>query len=123
MKKSAFLLLSLSFAAPQAFAALNYDANGPTQESVIAAKDAISRFVLSMKDINGIGVTACESTSGLGFFKFNESEVSSKLFENCIEVYASTEASLAAFRALFPEGSKYGKIFIDSRLSAPATIY
>ncbi len=75
-----------------------------TPNAATTLKNALSKSVMVMDGVNGIGVTGCNPLSGEASLKGN--------FVHCVQIMTETEDAARALRILYPEGTKIKGVFV-----------
>ncbi|MCC6278720.1 MAG: hypothetical protein IT289_12460 [Oligoflexia bacterium] len=101
---------------------LKYSKYGPKQAEVLEAIEEIRPILFQIKDVNGVGISACEELSGRMFSDLTEEEINSSIFELCILVSTETDQALKEVEKTFPPGKKFGKVLVATRKIGVITI-
>lgn len=118
-----FIALTLTILlSPLAKADLKYSATSPSLDQVRALKDKLGPVLMQLKGLNGYGITACDSKSGLGFAAMAEQASKTAEFENCMEVYAETQEAADALLKLSPVGNRIDGIYVDVMMVGNITV-
>lgn len=111
--KSLWLILFSFILFSRTQAALKYAAKSPTIEEVRSVKDSLIPTVLAMNGVAGIAITACDTETGLAFYKTQRENYISREHEWCLNLFAGDMKTLVALEALFPPKTRLNRVLVS----------
>lgn len=84
----------------------------------IKAEDVLAALV----DVNGSGITACETKTGVAFSEMSQADVDASEFEYCLLLTAATKDAENALKTLLPVGTRIAGVYVTSKYIGVITI-
>lgn len=115
----AILLLSPTVSFGEELAMLE---DGPTTADVNNVRNKANDFLLALVDVNGSGISACETKTGIPFTEMSQADVDASEFENCLMLTVATKNAETALKTLLPVGTRVGGVYVTSKYIGVITI-
>jgi hypothetical protein len=89
--------------------------DGPSTADVNSVRNKADDLLGALKGVNGSGITACETKTGLPFTQLSQAEIAASEFENCLSLSTTTRRAKSALDALLPIGTRVAGVYVTTQ--------